>query len=141
MPRPLIAKLDEKFEDLLLVIQAVALFIITIATAVAIVYESYDMYVSRSIELANLLLLFLFIEILSMVRQYALGQHELKLKTPLVITIVAVARYIIINMEHLSGKVILMTSISILILTLALWLSRKIRGLHDDMHETNSAEQ
>lgn len=141
MPRPLIAKLDEKFEDLLLVIQAVALFIITIATAVAIVYESYDMYVSRSIELANLLLLFLFIEILSMVRQYALGQHELKLKTPLVITIVAVARYIIINMEHLSGKVILMTSISILILTLALWLSRKIRGLHDDMHETNSTEQ
>lgn len=65
------------------------------------------MFATKSIGLANLLLLFLFIEILSMVRQYSLGQHELKLKTPLVITVVAVARYLIINMEHLTSKWIL----------------------------------
>ncbi len=57
------------------------------ATGVAIVAEGYEMFSSKTIGLANLLLLFLFIEILSMVRQYALGQHELKLKTPLVITV------------------------------------------------------
>ena len=92
MNKPLIAKINDKFETLLLIIQAGALIIITLATAVAIVAEGYDMFATKSIGLANLLLLFLFIEILSMVRQYSLGQHELKLKTPLVITVVAVAR-------------------------------------------------
>ena len=97
MNKPIIAKINDKFETLLLIIQAGALIIITIATAVAIVAEGYDMFATKSIGLANLLLLFLFIEILSMVRQYSLGQHELKLKTPLVITVVAVARYLIIK--------------------------------------------
>ena len=78
MNKPIIAKINDKFETLLLIIQAGALIIITIATAVAIVAEGYDMFATKSIGLANLLLLFLFIEILSMVRQYSLGQHELK---------------------------------------------------------------
>ena len=137
MNKPLIAKINDKFETLLLIIQAGALIIITIATAVAIVAEGYDMFATKSIGLANLLLLFLFIEILSMVRQYSLGQHELKLKTPLVITVVAVARYLIINMEHLTSKWILLTSVSILILTIALLISRQIKGLHDDIEEEN----
>ena len=136
MNKPIIAKINDKFETLLLIIQAGALIIITIATAVAIVAEGYDMFVTKSIGLANLLLLFLFIEILSMVRQYSLGQHELKLKTPLVITVVAVA-YLIINMEHLTSKWILLTSVSILILTIALLISRQIKGLHDDIEEEN----
>ncbi|HAV38819.1 MAG TPA: phosphate-starvation-inducible E [Sutterellaceae bacterium] len=137
MNKPIIAKINDIFETLLLIIQAGALIIITIATAVAIVAEGYDMFVTKSIGLANLLLLFLFIEILSMVRQYSLGQHELKLKTPLVITVVAVARYLIINMEHLTSKWILLTSVSILILTIALLISRQIKGLHDDIEEEN----
>ena len=137
MYKQIIAKINDKFETLLLIIQAGALIIITIATAVAIVAEGYDMFVTKSIGLANLLLLFLFIEILSMVRQYSLGQHELKLKTPLVITVVAVARYLIINMEHLTSKWILLTSVSILILTIALLISRQIKGLHDDIEEEN----
>ena len=137
MNKPIIAKINDKFETLLRIMQAGALIIITIATAVAIVAEGYDMFVTKSIGLANLLLLFLFIEILSMVRQYSLGQHELKLKTPLVITVVAVARYLIINMEHLTSKWILLTSVSILILTIALLISRQIKGLHDDIEEEN----
>lgn len=141
MNKPIIAKINDKFETLLLIIQAGALIIITIATAVAIVAEGYDMFASKSIGLANLLLLFLFIEILSMVRQYSLGQHELKLKTPLVITVVAVARYLIINMEHLTSKWILLTSISILILTIALLISRQIKGLHDDEEDNLSSLQ
>lgn len=132
MNKNLLAKINDRFEVVLVVIQAVALMIITVATAVAIVYEGYEMYSTKSIGLANLLLLFLFIEILAMVRQYDLGQSELKLKTPLVITIVAVARYLIINMEHLESKLILMTSVAILILTFALWVSRRIKGTHDE---------
>lgn len=132
MNRDLFGKINDHFDALLVILQAIALVIIAIATSVAILYEGYEMYVTKSIGLANLLLLFLFIEILAMVRQYNLGQSELKLKTPLVITIVAVARYLIINMEHLESKLILLTSIAILILTFALWVSRRIKGTHDD---------
>lgn len=134
MNKTFLAKINEQFDGLLVILQAIALVIITIATSVAILYEGYEMYMTKSIGLANLLLLFLFIEILAMVRQYNLGQSELKLKTPLVITIVAVARYLIINMEHLESKLILLTSIAILILTFALWVSRRIKGAHDE-HE------
>ncbi len=134
MAKNWIANANTTFEQLILIIQAVALLIITVATGVAIVAEGYEMFSSKTIGLANLLLLFLFIEILSMVRQYALGQHELKLKTPLVITVVAVARYLIINMEHLTSK-------WILILTVALLISRKIRGMHDDEVEEKIFEQ
>ncbi|ANU65672.1 phosphate-starvation-inducible PsiE family protein [Turicimonas muris] len=141
MAKNWIANANTTFEQLILIIQAVALLIITVATGVAIVAEGYEMFSSKTIGLANLLLLFLFIEILSMVRQYALGQHELKLKTPLVITVVAVARYLIINMEHLTSKWILLTSVSILILTVALLISRKIRGMHDDEVEEKIFEQ
>ncbi len=119
MAKNWIANANTTFEQLILIIQAVALLIITVATGVAIVAEGYEMFSSKTIGLANLLLLFLFIEILSMVRQYALGQHELKLKTPLVITVVAVARY----------------------LTVALLISRKIRGMHDDEVEEKIFEQ
>ena len=42
MNKPIIAKINDKFETLLLIIQAGALIIITIATAVAIVAEGYD---------------------------------------------------------------------------------------------------
>ena len=76
-----------------------------------------------------------------MVRQYALGQHELKLKTPLVITVVAEARYLIIKMEQLTRKSILLTSVTILIHTVALIISRKIRGMHDDEVEEKIFEQ
>jgi protein PsiE len=131
----LLARINDQFESLLLLIQAVALIIITVTTAIAIVDEGINMYESRKVGLANLLLLFLFIEILSMVRQYSLGQHELKLKTPLVITIVAVARYLIINMEHLTSKYILITSIAILILTFALYVARHIKDLYSDERE------
>ncbi|MCD8338748.1 MAG: phosphate-starvation-inducible PsiE family protein [Burkholderiales bacterium] len=140
MAKNWISQLNKNFEDLLLIIQAIALVIITLATAFAIVEEAFEMIAKRGIGLANLLLLFLFIEILSMVRQYALGQHELKLKTPLVITVVAVARYLIINMEHLTSKYILLTSIAILILTFALLVSRRVRGLHDEEEEDKLRE-
>ncbi len=140
MSKKIIARLNERFEGFLLIIQAIALTIITFATTAAIIVEGYQMVQSHTIGLANLLLLFLFIEILSMVRQYALGQHELKLKTPLVITVVAVARYLIINMEHLTSKMILVTSIAILVLTCALLVSRRIRGLHDEEEEEKIRE-
>ncbi len=136
MNKPLIAKINDKFEAALLIIQAGALMVITVATAIAIVAEGYDMFHSRTIGLANLLLLFLFIEILSMVRQYALGQHELKLKTPLVITVVAVARYLIINMEHLTTSGILLHSIYIILNDFPLFNFRQIkRAFIDDEME------
>ena len=51
--------------------------------------------------------------------------------------IIQAGALIIINMEHLTSKWILLTSVSILILTIALLISRQIKGLHDDIEEEN----
>lgn len=130
-----LAKINKKFEFSLVIVQSIALAIIMISTAIAIVMEGHEMYTTGKIGLASLLLLFLFIEILSMVRQYALGQEELKLKTPLVITIVAVSRHIIINIESLTSNFILLSSLAILVLSLSLFISRYIQGafIHEQL--------
>lgn len=60
-----LAKINKKFEFSLIIVQSIALAIIMISTAIAIVWEGYEMYATEKIGLASLLLLFLFIEILS----------------------------------------------------------------------------
>lgn len=138
MNKPIIAKINDKFETLLLIIQAGALIIITIGDRSRDPWPKVMTCLqTKSIGLLTYCSCSYSSEILSMVRQYSLGQHELKLKTPLVITVVAVARYLIINMEHLTSKWILLTSVSILILTISLLISRQIKGLHDDIEEEN----
>ena len=78
-----------------------------------------------SISLGDLLMLFLYVEILSMVKGAALGTREIPIHTPIALAIVAVARYIVVDVEHISPNYMLFTSSSILVLVLALWLIRK----------------
>ena len=73
----------------------------------------------------DLLMLFLYVEILSMVKGAALGTREIPIHTPIALAIVAVARYIVVDVEHISPNYMLFTSSSILVLVLALWLVRK----------------
>ena len=80
---------------------------------------------AHSISLGDLLMLFLYVEILSMVKGAALGTREIPIHTPIALAIVAVARYIVVDVEHISPNYMLFTSASILVLVLALWLVRK----------------
>lgn len=99
-------------------IEWTGLLIITIATIVAIGQEIQQMLLARKVLLEDILLLFIFLEILTMVGLY-FKSGKLPLRYPIYIAMVAIARYIIIGMKQLDGWTILAFAGAILVLALA----------------------
>jgi len=94
------------------------LLVISIATVVAIGQEIWQMLLARQVQLQDILLLFIFLEILTMVGLY-FKSGKLPLRYPIYIAMVAIARYIIIGMKQLDGWTILAFAAAILVLALA----------------------
>jgi protein PsiE len=94
------------------------LLVISIATVVAIGQEIWQMLLARQVLLQDILLLFIFLEILTMVGLY-FKSGKLPLRYPIYIAMVAIARYIIIGMKQLDGWTILAFAAAILVLALA----------------------
>lgn len=120
-----LADVSRTFNQWLTYGQAAALIAIAVAAIGGIGQAGWEMIATRSISLGDLLMLFLYVEILSMVKGAALGTREIPIHTPIALAIVAVARYIVVDVEHISPNYMLFTSSSILVLVLALWLVRK----------------
>ncbi len=99
------------------------LFVIAIATVVAGVIEVNKMIVARDVTLADLLLLFLYLEILAMVAIY-LESGKLPVRFPLYIAIIALARYLIIDMKEMGPWEAVSIGVTILIITLAVMVIR-----------------
>lgn len=105
--------------------QAAALCAIALAAVGGIGQAIYEMIVARDISLGDLLMLFLYVEILSMVKGASLGTREIPIHTPIALAIVAVSRYIVVDVEHITAVTTLCTAGSILLLVFALWLIQK----------------
>lgn len=99
------------------------LFVIAVATLVAIGIEITAMISARTVTLADLLLMFIYLEVLSMVAVY-LESGKLPVRMPLYIAIVALARYLILDMKNLDVWHMLAVSGSILIITIAVLAHR-----------------
>ncbi|MGD8783732.1 MAG: phosphate-starvation-inducible PsiE family protein [Thioalkalispiraceae bacterium] len=80
--------------------QYIGLFIIAIATIIAIGFELGSMLEAKTVTLADLLLLFIYLEVLAMIAIY-LDSGKLPVRMPLYIAIVALARYLILDMKEL----------------------------------------
>ncbi len=81
-------------------VENIGLMVIAIATVVAMGEEIAVMVESRHVRLADLLLLFIYLEVLTMVAIY-LDSGKLPVRMPLYIAIVALARYLILDMKNL----------------------------------------
>ncbi len=79
-------------------IQDIGLIIIAISTAVAVAIEIKVMLDAGTVTLADLLLLFIYLEVFAMVSIY-LESGKLPVRIPLYIAIVALARYLILDMK------------------------------------------
>ena len=77
-------------------IEHVALVIILLATMVAIAQELLVMLENRVVRLSDLLLLFIYLEVIAMVGIYY-EEHQLPVRYPLYIAMVALARYLILD--------------------------------------------
>ena len=78
---------------------------------------------ARTVTLADLLLLFIYLEVLSMVAIY-LDSGKLPVRMPLYIAIVALARYMILDMKSLDTWRMLGVSAAILLVALAILIIR-----------------
>jgi protein PsiE len=101
----------------------IGLLIIAIATVVAIGIEIHSMISAKTVTLADLLLLFIYLEVLSMVAIY-LDSGKLPVRIPLYIAIVALARYLILDMKNMDVWHMLAVSGSILIIAIAIFVHR-----------------
>ena len=100
------------------VVELAVLGVIAVATIVAIGHEIGIMVDRARVKLADLLLLFLYLEILTMVSAYV-ASHKLPVRMPIYIAIVALARYLIIDIKDLGNWQILAVAGAVLILALA----------------------
>ena len=82
------------------VIEDIGLVIIAIATVIAMGFEISHMISLRTVALADLLLLFIYLEVLAMVAIY-LDSGKLPVRMPLYIAMVALARYLVLDMKNL----------------------------------------
>ena len=77
-------------------LQLVLMSIILISTVIAVGIEIKNMFLNQSVTLADLLLMFLYLEVLAMVRVFW-NQQSISITLPLLIAITALARFIILK--------------------------------------------
>ena len=99
-------------------IQLVAALIVLGATVLAFFLEIKEMYVNRTVNLADLLLLFIYIEVIGLVRSYW-ETRSVRISYPLVIAITALARYIILQDKNDDPATLLYIALAILIVALS----------------------
>jgi len=104
-------------------VEQVGLFIILIATIIAVGQEVMVMIKKMKVELKDLLLLFIYLEIIAMVQIYY-EEHRLPIRYPIYIAIVALARFIILDSKSFEMWHLLEIGLTILILTIAVYVVR-----------------
>jgi protein PsiE len=118
---------DRKFSRLALnvlgVFEALGLVVITLATLVAGVFEVRTMLAAGVVTLSDLLMLFLYLEILAMVGVY-FRSGQLPVRFPIYIAIVALARYLVLDMKSLDDWRMLGVTAAILLLAIAVLVIR-----------------
>ena len=100
-------------------IDDIGLLIIAVSTVIAVGIEVLSMLEKRTVTLADLLLLFIYLEVLAMVAMY-LDSGKLPVRMPLYIAIVALARYMILDMKSLDTWRMLGIAGAVLLISLAI---------------------
>ena len=110
-------------ENIVKQIQLVALVIILVSTVIAFGQEMYQMILVQRVTLADLLLLFLYLEVLAMVRVFWESQ-SIQITLPLFIAITALARFIILQGKSLNPEILLYEAGAIVLIALAIVILR-----------------
>ena len=103
--------------------EKIILVTVLIATVVAIGNEFVFMYSKFKVELSDLLLLFIYIEVVQMVREYW-TLDRIRISIPLFIAITALARYIILQGKSGDPSFLLYEAGAILMIAIAVLVLR-----------------
>lgn len=99
-------------------IENLILVTITVATVAAGAVEAVRMVTEMRVHLSDLLLLFLYLEVLAMVGQYY-DSRKIPVRYPIYIGIMALARYLILDMKEMNELKLLTVVGAILLLAFA----------------------
>ena len=104
-------------------LQLVLMVIILISTVIAVGIEMSKMFQNRSVTLADLLLMFLYLEVLAMVRVFW-NQQSISITLPLLIAITALARFIILQGKEMDPTALVYEAVAILLIAGAIVVLR-----------------
>jgi protein PsiE len=110
-------------KDLIKNLQLGLLIIILISTIVAVFLEIYNMYQVKTVTLADLLLMFLYLEVMAMVRVFW-EQQSISITLPLLIAITALSRFIILQGKEMNPSALVYESTAILLIAIAIVVMR-----------------
>ena len=99
-------------------IQLTAVLFVLVSTIIAFFLEIAEMYENKNIELADLLLMFIYIEVIGLVKSYW-ETRSVRITYPLVIAITALARFIILQDKESDPTNLIYISVAILIVAIA----------------------
>ncbi len=120
-------------------IQLVAVLFVLVATIIAFFLEVKEMYDNKNIELADLLLLFIYIEVIGLVRSYW-ETRSIRISYPLVIAITALARFIILQDKEGDPSNLIYISSAILIVAVATVIIRMRNSKYLKLDKSKSNE-
>ena len=104
-------------------LQFVLLTVILVSTVIAVGIEIRAMIINQSVTLADLLLFFLYLEVLAMVRVFW-DEQSISITLPLLIAITALSRFIILQGKSINPEVLLYDAGAIVLIALAILLLR-----------------
>ena len=104
-------------------LQLALMVIILISTVIAVRIEMKNMFLNQSVTLADLLLMFLYLEVLAMVRVFW-NQQSISITLPLLIAITALARFIILQGKEMDPTALVYEAVAILLIAGAIVVLR-----------------
>ena len=110
-------------EKYIRIVQVLSVLLILAGAVIGFLSEVYFMIQKMKVELADLLLLFIYVEVMGMIRVYLLNE-EIRITYPLVIAITAISRLIILQKKDLDPAILVYESVAILIIALAIIVLR-----------------
>ena len=87
-------------------LQLILLGVILVSTVIAVGIEIRTMFLNQSVTLADLLLMFLYLEVMAMVRVFW-EQQSISISLPLLIAITALSRFIILQGKSMDPSALL----------------------------------
>ena len=121
-------------------IQLVAVVIVLISTIIAFFLEMREMYENRDITLADLLLMFIYIEVIGMIGAFW-GSKTIRITYPLLIAITALSRLIILQDKDSASINLIYQGSAILLLALSVFFLKLRYSKKLGMNKQNPGEE
>ncbi|MDA0130321.1 phosphate-starvation-inducible PsiE family protein [Vibrio sp. MarTm2] len=123
MPSHLPKGFSRPFLKIFHTLEALLLVAITLATLFAMVEEFIHVFEQKRVLLTDILLMFIYLEVLAMVQQFVMN-GKIPVRYPIYIAMMAIARYITLGMKEMDAMLVVWLSVAAFILAAATLLIR-----------------